>query len=255
MTRIHRTETQSAYAAAAQLVEQGFARQGSLFTPQKPVWTSETLADLHQRDTAADDTTGGGFVDRLRRRLEAAPAKTVQLAAELAYAHVLFASDLSPSSKRRVVTQALRLSNGTPEIPNPLDEALDHGLARTTVAFKLLRMSQLSFLATAAFEWWRLAEPDRRAALGDPRRFKSWLWELPHHGAYAQREALLHLVHPDSFEPIASRAIKQRIVHSFSRHVPAGIDDVDEALVAIRAVLERRSAHGSGFIDLPSLVG
>ncbi|MGH8932330.1 MAG: hypothetical protein ACRDZO_17345 [Egibacteraceae bacterium] len=255
MTRIQGTETQSTYAAAAHFVEYGLANPLSLFTPEQPVWTSETLGDLYERDETADDSTGGGFWQRLRRRLEGAPAATVQLAAELAYVHVLFASDLSPTSKRRVVTDTLRLSETPPDLPAPLNDALDCGLAGTGVAFKLRRMSQLGLLIMVAIRWWQLPTAHRQAALADPREFKTWLWALPHHGAFAQREALLHLVHPDSFEPIVSPTIKQRIVHSFSRHVPAGVDDVDEALAAIRKVLERRSVHGSTIPDLPSLLG
>jgi 5-methylcytosine-specific restriction protein B len=238
------------YAAAVHFVKHGLASPSSMFSPDRPVWMTETLADLYERHMKADDIAGDGFIERWMRRLEDAPAITVCLAAELAYIHVLFAADLAPKSKRRLVMETLGRSPDPPELPEALDAALNQGLAGTGVAFKLRRMSQLGLLITVAARWWQLPDLDRKTALHDPWAFKAWLGSVPHDGAYAQREALLHLVHPDVFEPIISPMVKQRIVASLSRYVPAGIDDVDAALVGIRTALERRYGHGFQFIDL-----
>ncbi|MGH8908426.1 MAG: AAA family ATPase, partial [Egibacteraceae bacterium] len=191
MAHIPGTQTQQTYAAAAHFVEQGLVNPGSLFTPDLPVWTPDTLADLHQRHVTANDTSGG-FAERWARRLAGAPAATVRLAAELAFVHVLFAADLKHESKRRLITATLGRSSDSPHLPPALDAALDRGLAGTGVAFKLRRMSQLGLLITAAFQWWQLPDLDRKAALSSPWAFKLWLFSLPVDGAFAQREALLH---------------------------------------------------------------
>jgi 5-methylcytosine-specific restriction protein B len=255
MARIPGIQYEPVYRAAASFVERALRSAGSLFTPRLPVWTPDVLADLHERRARADDGAGGKFAERWARRLDGAPPTTVRLAAELAYVHVMFAADLTPVSKRRLVTQTLARSPNPPDLSGELDAALDQGLAGTGLAFKLRRMSQLDLLITVAVQWWQQPEPNRSARLTDPWAFKSWLGTLPHDSAYAQREALLHLVHPDTFEPIVSPVIKQRIVAALSHHVPAGVDDVDAALAGIRAALERRHGHGFQFIalDIPGL--
>lgn len=83
----------------------------------------------------------------------------------------------------------------------------------------------------------------RRAALEDPWTFEDWLWQLPPDGGQAQREVVLHLVHPEAFEPIVSRAVKRRIVEGFG--APASEGDVDRALHRLRAELTQ--VHGPGF--------
>ncbi|MGH8887538.1 MAG: hypothetical protein ACRDYX_20685 [Egibacteraceae bacterium] len=249
MALIPGTGREPTYAAAAHFVAQALGTPGSLFSPGRPVWRPQVLADLRSRHAHATDAFGDGFQTRWARRLDGAPADSVQLAAEIFYVHILFATDLSARTKRRVVAETLARSPNPPAVPAALDAALDGGIARTGMAFKLRRMSQLGLLVEVAHQWWQLTGQDRAAALDDPWAFKAWLHEVPHDGAQAQREALLHLVHPATFEPIISASVKQRIVHALSRHVPAGVDDVDAALAGIRAALERRHGQGFQFID------
>jgi 5-methylcytosine-specific restriction protein B len=243
------TQHERTYAAAKCFVDQALSMAGSLFSPDRPVWRLQVLADLHVRHASAVDALGDGFGVRWARRLDGAPAESVQLAAEIFYVHLLFATDLSGKTKRRLITETLAYADDPPAVPVALDAALDGGVARTGIAFKLRRMSQLGLLIQAAYRWHQLAPQERTTALEDPWAFKTWLWSIPHEGAQAQREALLHLAHPATFEPIISAGVKQRIVHAQSRHVPAGVDDVDVALVSIRAALERRYGIGFQFID------
>lgn len=249
MTRIPGTQHDSTYAAAACFVEQALRSPGSLCSPGASIWRPDLLADLHARHVAATDAPGDNFTTRWNRRLRDASAETVQLAAEVCYVHVLFATDLSPKTKRQLIGEVLARSPDAPALPAALDAALDGGIARTGVAFKLRRLSQLGMLIAMGVAWWTLSPAQRDAALDDPWAFKAWLRTVPHEGAQAQREALLHLVHPATFEPIISVGVKQRIVHALSRHVPAGVEDLDAALAGIRAVLERRHGRGFQFID------
>jgi 5-methylcytosine-specific restriction enzyme B len=89
-------------------------------------------------------------------------------------------------------------------------------------------------------------------ALEDPWAFRAWLHEVPVDGAQAQREALLHLAHPATFEPITSVAAKRQIVAALGRANERELD-VDAALVAIRERLTPR--HGADFsFGAPPLV-
>jgi 5-methylcytosine-specific restriction enzyme B len=64
-------------------------------------------------------------------------------------------------------------------------------------------------------------------------------------GGQPQREALLHLLFPDVFEPIVSVTVKRRIVEAYADCVEGDPTDVDRALLAIRAHLA--GEHGSAF--------
>lgn len=235
------------YEAAAAFRERGLRANRSVFARSKRVWAPESLDDLAQRLQAP----GATFAERWGAALAGAPAPTVRLAAEVGYVHALFPADLSPATKRGLVHGTLARLPGSARVPAELDAALDAGVATTGVAFKARRLSQLRLLATSGRACRRLRRPDRDAVLDGPFSFKAWLFGCNHDGAHAQREALLHLLFPDTFEPIVSPRVKRRIVDAFAGCVPDGVDDVDEALLAIRAALAPHQPAGFTFADPP----
>lgn len=255
----HATEPTAApvYAATERFVDRALRTGGSLFRGAK-VWTAPVLDDLHARmgDGVEPITAAGAhetFGERWQRQLRDAPDTTLQLAGELLFVHVLFATDLTAKTKRDLVYGTLSRAAVPATVPHDLDQALESGLARTGIAFKTRRQSQLCLLLDAVRAWRDLRAPSRRALLDEPWAFKDWLFDLPHDGAHAQREALLHLVHPSTFEPIVSPRVKAQIVEAFAEHVPADVEDVDEALIWIREALSED--YGPGFwFTAPGLV-
>lgn len=245
MARVAGAET--VYEAAVAFRERGLRTTRSLFTRSKRLWTPDALDDLAVRLGAA----GATFAERWETALADASPATVQLAAEVCYLHALFPSDLSPGTKRGLVQGTLARSARSARVPTDLDAALDAGVAGTGVAFKARRVSQLRVLVTGARACRRLPRAERDAVLDEPFSFKAWLFECEHDGAHAQREALLHLLFPDTFEPIVSPRVKQRVVEAFAGCVPDGIDDVDEALLAIRGELAGHHPPGFTFADPP----
>ena len=244
------------YGAADRFVGRALRTGGNLFQGAK-VWTAPVLDDLHARlaDGLAPKSEGDRqtFGQRWDTQLGGAPDTTVQLAGELLFVHVLFAADLTAKTKRDLVYGTLTRASAPATVPHDLDQALESGLARTGIAFKTRRQCQLCLLLDAVRTWRDLRAPMRRTLLDDPWAFKAWLFALPHDGAHAQREALLHLVHPATFEPIVSPKMKTRIVQAFAENVPADVSDVDEALIWIREALTED--HGEGFwFTAPGLV-
>lgn len=81
----------------------------------------------------------------------------------------------------------------------------------------------------------------RDHALADPWAFRSIADAVPTTGGgtYA-KEALLHLVHPDTFERIFSRGEKWNLAERFSTLVTDPDADVDRRIAQIRARLEER---------------
>lgn len=234
------------YTAVTLWVQRGL-RAGSGVFSARPAWDAAVLADLRARFVRHSFTRGGTFDERWRAQLVGAPDATIQLAGELLWTHLLFPTDTGGDRKRELVHDTLSLADEAVEVPADLDAVLDHGIATSGPAYKARRQSQLSLLLGAAVNL--RGRPDRDTLLSDPWACKAWLHALPHEGAQSQREVLMHLLHPAVFEPIVSIGIKRRIVAAFSDHVPAYVDDVDEALIHIRGVLEHEHGHAFRFTD------
>lgn len=219
-----------------------FAREclldgGSLFTPGIRLWHGEALADLFARAIDNPDVSQGTFYDKLHRQLDGAPVDRYQLAVEGLAVHQLVADDLTAATKRQTLR---RVAGWAPEpiaIPELVDTAMERGLAATGVAFKTYKPFQLWLVFRLARAFEQRDREDREALLEDPWAFKKVLHGLPVDKAYSQREALLHLVHPEAFEPIVSRDHKKAIDEAFAGLVDADADDIDQRLADVRATL------------------
>lgn len=244
------TGAEAVYRAAAAFRDRGLRTSDSVFTPGARIWSEAVLADLDERLRGSRSVSPGrSFAQRWDAALGGAEPATVQLAAEACYVHVLFAADLAPATKRALVMGTLGRLERPPSLMPGLDAALEVGVAGTGVAFKARRLSQLGLLVSAGRAWLRLPRDEREDRLGDGFAFKAWLFACEHDGAHAQREALLHLLFPETFEAVVSPAVKRRIVEAFAPHVPGGVDDVDRALLAVRAALTAHHPPGFAFAD------
>jgi 5-methylcytosine-specific restriction enzyme B len=231
------------YPAAERIVSRVLRGSTSLLSPRRPLWREPGLRSLRDRlGHAASDGTGT-FVQRLDGALSDADDDTIQLAAEALYVHLVIAGDVLPGTKRALVETTLARMERPPHVPGEIAAALEGGLTPTAGAFTRRRLSQLLFLATAALAWREAAPRDRRAALECPWTFRTWLWTVEVGGGQAQREALLHLVHPATYEAIVSREAKRRIADAFGEPPVEG--DLDRTLLALRARLA--ASHGAGF--------
>ena len=245
---------QPAYDAARRFVEVGLRRDGSLFLPDRQVWSASTLEDLHTRFNLAPDVSDSSFEEKFAVQLEGAPAATIQLAAEIVFVHFLIPRDIGPKAKRRLVELILGWSPDPISIPDDLQDAFSTGVCNTGVAFNTYRPNQLWFLIDTARAWKTLAAERQSELLADPWAFKDWVEAVPQKAAYTQRQGLLHLVFPEIFEDMVSREHKGLIVGAFgadaSPPLPA---DVDRALAVIHEQLTPEHGVGFSFYD-PGLV-
>src|SRR5439155_15396050 len=106
-----------------------------------------------------------------------------------------------------------------------------------------------TFLVEFTARWLAQAERDRHEVLEDPWAFKSFVLAVPGRAAQTQREALLFIVHPESFEDITSGRAKQEIVAGFEDLVGETSEDVDRALLKIRSALGGEYGPGFRFYD------
>ncbi len=220
---------------------------GSLFTPDKQVWTAPTIDDLCERFMENPDEGGGSFFEKLEGQLESASNATKQLIAETLVVHFLAALDIRSATKRAGVERSLAWM--TP----PFDtETLDPGLFRdgfasTGPAFKTFRPYQLWQVLTFARRVKALDKDRRTSALLDPWTTKELVYDEPVRAAASQRNALLHLLHPETFVETVSDRHKREMSEAFLEHVPDDEEDVDRQLVAIRDVLSEHSEEPVSF--------
>jgi 5-methylcytosine-specific restriction protein B len=250
-TYSQRAGLEQCYAAASVAVDRALRGDDSLFTTGVPIWSPEVIDDLYRRFVDKPDQSSDHFEVKFRRQLAGAPDRTIQLAGELLYFHFLIALDISGQTKRGLINEVLSWAQQPVTIPEELAEALDGGFMSTGIAFKTYRPNQLWFLLDFLRAWKLLDGTKRGHMLDDAWAFKAFVWELPIKAAQSQREGLLHLVHPETFEDTVSREYKRKIVEAFSNEDTQLSDDVDRDLALIRAKLENEAGHPINFYASP----
>jgi len=238
MAKLQKPEAALIYDVARQFVDRCLQANDSLFTPGEPVWTPERLDDLYDRFIGHPDESDRRFLEKFKGQVETGDPLTIQLAGEALYVHFLISNAVGGDRKREVIREVLGWSPGKVEIPGRLNPALDSGICHTGVAFNTYRPNQLGYVLRFARRWKDLSQDERATRLGDPWEFKNFAHEVEARAAYVQRQALLHLIFPDTFEPMVSRDAKKRIVERFNRYLDPPSNDVDRNLLTIRKALE-----------------
>jgi MoxR-like ATPase len=235
MAKVVQRDSDKLYAVAEEFVSRCLRADDSLFTPRERVWTAEHLAELRHRVVDDPDESEESFLLKLEGKLADAPVPVVQLAAELLFVHQLPMYEVRGDKKRSNVGAVLSLATGLLEIPPRLAESLDQGIVNYGIG-KTKLWEQVSFFIRVVERLKDQPEEDRAQILDDPWRFKSFLYGLEPLGGQMQREALLHLVFPEFFEPVFSATDKKRIVAAFSDLV-GDESDRDQAILKIRESL------------------
>ena len=238
------------YAAAFTWVEHALKADASLFDPGKSIWTAAGLKELRERFLDRPDYGSGGFYDKLRQQLEDSPPEIYQLMAEVLYTQflVVWHTGMGVAAKREQVERVLGWGAPIRTIPDHLVEGLAPGIARS-MTFTLHRPYHVAFIIEFVEQWKELPVNERDRYLQDPWAFKEFVSGLSFRGQLlkdrpntpaAQREALLHLVHPDHFEGTVSVQQKETIASAsgFAHFLTEPTTDVDARLAQIRRGLE-----------------
>lgn len=255
MAKVNLPAAQPIYDATARFTEAALRGEDSLFTPGTAIWTGANVNDLFHRFVERPDESDRSFLEKFYDQLAGttpgypplpqAASAVYQLSGELVYLHLLIATgNIGPQAKRGLITTILNWSPEPVSIPIERDRALNVGLARVGTAYLTYRPFQLTLLLRFVRDWKMLPPATIDHMLQDPWAFKEFLFSRPITHAFAQREALLHLVHPDTYEAIVSREHKQRFARRFAQFVTEPTSDVDRRLLQIRTEVDRR--YGAG---------
>ena len=247
-----RPGAEKVYAAAESWVERALRSDDSLFTPGRRIWTSEWLDELHRRFLDRPDESGDSFLDKLERQLTGSPPEAYQLMAEVLYVHFLVVATKDSTEEQHQLNRILGWSPEPVAIPSELASGLAPGLANPGQGFHSYRPFQVGLIIEFASQWKQVGPDERRRLLDDPWAFKDFVIDLHLRSAMfrdsqntprTQRQALLHLVHPDTFERIVNVDHKNKIAAQFGGLVEDPVGDVDRKLHEIRSALEQ--THGT----------
>ena len=252
-TRITAHGAERVYAAAALWVERALQTDDSLFTPGRPIWSSRWLGELRERFLDHPDESKDSFREKLRHQLEGSPPEVYQLMGEALHVYFLIVSTKDSTDEQRVIDSVLGWSPTPVVIPPNLVAGLTPGIANPGAAFHTYRHIQVGFLIEFVERLKKQEPAECRRMVDNPWAFKDFLIATRprsnllrnyQYAARIQREALLHLVHPDTFEAIVSTDHKKRIAETLSNLVTQPTDDIDRQLEQIRSTLEAKYETG-----------
>ena len=246
-TRITGGGVETVYAAAEKWVERALRADDSLFTPGEAIWSSRWLRELHERFLNHPDESSDSFLEKLRQQLADSPPEVYQLMGEALYFYFLIVTTRNSTNEHRVIDTVLGWSPSRAEIPQELVAGLTPGIASPGQYFHTSRPFQVGFLIEFVEQWKETMPDEQHSLLADPWEFKGFVMRLNFRSALlqgypnrprTQREALLHLVFPDTFEAIVSFDHKEKVARTFAKFVAAPEEDVDRKLEQIRPRLE-----------------
>ena len=225
-----------AYALARRWIDECLLEDGSLLTPPRPIWTAENLGDLKARFVDVPVQGADTFEAKLQHQLTGATDEVKQLAAEVLCVHYIVPVDIGATKKTAAVTTVLGWMATPVPVADDVAAAFRIGLINAGQGYKMYKPNQLWFVIEAAIGFKGCSPEERRQLLEDPWALKAMLAQLPIRSGYLTSNLLLHLLHPETFEPIGGRDHKSLIVSHF--HELTEETDQDRALLDIRAKLE-----------------
>ena len=176
---------------------------------------------------------------------------------EILYVHFLIVSTKNSNREQNVIDTVLRWSPSPVEIPLDLVDSLVPGLVRTGQGYNS-KYRQVGFIIEFVEQW---KENDECLLLLDkPWEFKNFLNKITFRSRLfsdekeresMQREAILHLVFPDTFEATISVNDKKKIADTFADLVKEPTDDIDRQLQQIRESLAPKYSENFSFYDKP----
>ena len=260
-SRLKGNGVERVYETAEAWVNVALRSDDSLFTPGTAIWSPLWLGELHNCFLDSGDTEGKSFAEKLRRQLSGSLPEVYQLAGEALYFYFLFVSTQNSKDERDRIETVLRWSPSPVEIPERFLNALTPGIGNPGGSYHSNRELQIGFLIEFVEQWKELADEHQQRLLSDPWLFKEFAFGIEFRSTLlrnsssnhrrTQREVLLHLVFPDTFESVVSPDHKRRIgeLDAFSHYVRDETADLDRRLQQIRRGIESGGRSFSKFYD------
>ena len=244
---------QPAYDAADLWIDRALSDCDSLFTPGVPIWSLEPLAEarallVNNRDALKKGDDCLGRLERVMEGSSRSP-ELYQLMGEAAYVAylIIHKGARTQDTKIKNINRILGWSCKPVEIPDCLRDGLANGImAPGRFVYFERRLDAIIRLA----ERWKRVGADvamlDRCNPESPWRFQEFLANLKVRDAW--QVAPLHLVHPDTFEPLVWSNKEKVAAAKFHPYVTGALpEEVNRRIHRIRAKLEREFPEGFDF--------
>jgi len=209
------------------------------------VWGTAVTQELIAKFVDQPDVTERSYIEKLRDQLADASPQAAQLLTELTWFHVVISSFYKPDTKRRIINEVAEIRGAA--VPGGVaDEALECGLTATGMAFSARRPNQLWLLIRFAQGWLKASRDKNELLLADPWAFREFVFGIDGLADQTQRNALLHLIHPDTFEACVSQYHKADMVKALATDHEVD-ENVDRILATVRARLSAEFGEGFSF--------
>jgi MoxR-like ATPase len=235
------------YAVHARWLTEVLGPGDSLFTPGALIWTTDHLDELERAFVGHPDTTPGKkYEEKLRDQLASVSPGAKQLMAEMHAVHFLmiWTGAISAAKKISILETILAWMPAPPEIPVDVQEAMAPGLVHPGTWVMTRRDTQITWLIRFSAAWKVLGESERQSIGADPWVLKDFAGRVDAPSSNSAQMAMLHLAHPEVFEPIVSADHKRWITIRFADAAAASPDE-DRRLLSIRSALTPE--YGEGF--------
>ena len=252
-TRVDADGSERVYNAAGKWVDTALRADGSLFAPGESIWSRRWLGELRQRFLDKPDESSATFLEKLEAQLSGSPPEVYLLMGELLFLYFLVVNTKNSAAEQRVINTVLGWSPTRAVIPDDLVLALTPGLVNPGMSFHSGRPFQIAYLIEFVEQWKEKGPDEQHRFLDRPWEFREFAMGLDFRSELLkgapnrpriQREALLHLVFPDTFEPIVSVDHKANIAKAFANLVTDPEQDIDRRLAQIRPAIEAEYGYG-----------
>ncbi|MFD8438138.1 AAA family ATPase [Streptomyces microflavus] len=243
-------------AVVQRVVRDGLLGGKSAFQPEVAAWTDATASDLRARFVDRPDTSTDTFLVKLRRQLADAPDETIVLAAELLFVNMapLVPEQIGLPKKLGILREVLSWAGRPLDVPPGLEPALK-GFLHGGQGFLNYRWAQFQILVLLVERLAGTPQPERKALLEDPWRFRDLCFAIQdsvgHKKGRAQIHVLLFALFPDTFQPIASAHHKHEILKAFTEELPDPSGNDDKDLLELSRTLEVQIGRPVDFYDEP----
>ena len=232
-------EYAAVYSLADRWREQSLRSGASLIDPEVIVWAPPITAELELRIVLTPDASQDTFANKLVGQLDGASQEVHFLLADLLVVHLLATQNIGLEKKLALVNAVGEIAPEPFEVPESMHPALLRGPVNAGTGFLTHRFWIVAFMIRFAVRWSALGADERDRLLDDPWAMKAFVADVPGERDQSQRNALLFLLFPDTFEDITSDKHKRRIVEAHA-DVAGDDPDLDRRLLAARETLGAR---------------
>lgn len=250
-TIVSRNPDEELVRDVAQLfVERGLREGASVFAQGRSVWIKECFEELKRSFIDAPDETDKLFKEKLPEQMQAASDDARLLMAEvITWQFLPLARAIGKRAKDERVNTALSTMQHPVQVPVEVARAFTAGVAnpgRTMVNDQYWTVVLLLNLIGA----WLDKDPEEQdELLTDPWAWKRFVLAVEGKNMPTQRNALMYLVHPESFLNVFSGVKKQQIRDAFIGEIAAASEDIDRDLFDITIALQQKADTHVDYYD------